>query len=62
MDFAPTAWVVQTVRAYPELAVFLANRRTAEASVSGRQLVDWIPTFTAAAYDLIRLRTLLARA
>ena len=24
MDFAPTAWVVQTVRAYPELAVFLA--------------------------------------
>ena len=24
MDFAPTAWVVQTLRAYPELAVFLA--------------------------------------
>ena len=60
MDFAPTAWVVQTVRAYPELAVFLANRRTAEASVSGGELVDWILTFTAAAYDLIRLRTLLA--
>ncbi len=46
MDFAPTAWVVQTVRAYPELAVFLANRRTAEASVSGGELVDWILTFT----------------
>ena len=38
MDFAPTAWVVQTLRAYPELAVFLANRRTAEASVSGGEL------------------------
>ena len=60
MDFAPTAWVVQTVRAYPELAVFLANRRTAEASVSGGELVDWILTVTAAAYNLIRLRTLLA--
>jgi len=60
MDFAPTAWVVQTARAYPELAVFLANRRTAEASVSGGELVDWILTFTAAAYNLIRLRTLLA--
>jgi hypothetical protein len=24
MDFAPTAWVVLTLRAYPELAVFLA--------------------------------------
>lgn len=58
MDFAPTAWVVQTVRAYPELAVFLANRWTAEASVSGGELL----TFTAAAYNLIRLRTLLARA
>ena len=46
MDFAPTAWVVQTVRAYPELVVFLANRRTAEASVSGGELVDWILTFT----------------
>jgi transposase len=28
----------------------------------GRELVDWIVTFTAAAYNLIRLRTLLARA
>ena len=60
MDLAPTAWVVVTLRAYPELAVFLANRRTAEASVSGGELVDWILTVTAAAYNLIRLRTLLA--
>jgi Transposase DDE domain len=28
----------------------------------GGELVDWIVTFTAAAYNLIRLRTLLARA
>jgi hypothetical protein len=28
----------------------------------GGPLVDWIVTFTAAAYNLIRLRTLLARA
>jgi IS5 family transposase len=28
----------------------------------GGELVDWILTFTAAAYNLIRLRTLLARA
>jgi hypothetical protein len=28
----------------------------------GGELVDWIVTFTAAAYKLIRLRTLLARA
>ena len=28
----------------------------------GGALVDWIVTFTAAAYNLIRLRTLLARA
>ena len=28
----------------------------------GGELVDWIMTFTAAAYNLIRLRTLLARA
>ena len=27
----------------------------------GEPLVDWIVTFTAAAYNLIRLRTLLAR-
>ena len=27
----------------------------------GGELVDWIVTFTAAAYNLIRLRTLLAR-
>jgi hypothetical protein len=27
----------------------------------GGELVDWIVTFTAAAYDVIRLRTLLAR-
>ena len=28
----------------------------------GGELVDWIVTFTAAAYNLIRLRTLFARA
>ncbi len=28
----------------------------------GGELVDWIMTFTAAAYNLVRLRTLLARA
>ena len=28
----------------------------------GGELVDWIVTFTAAAYNLVRLRTLLARA
>ena len=28
----------------------------------GGELVDWILTFTGAAYNLIRLRTLLARA
>jgi len=28
----------------------------------GGERVDWIVTFTAAAYSLIRLRTLLARA
>lgn len=27
-----------------------------------RELVDWILTFTAAAYNLVRMRTLLARA
>ena len=27
----------------------------------GGELVDWIVTFTAAAYNLVRLRTLLAR-
>ena len=28
----------------------------------GGELVDWILTFTAAAYNLVRMRTLLARA
>jgi hypothetical protein len=28
----------------------------------GRRIGDWIVTFTAAAYNLVRLRTLLARA
>ena len=28
----------------------------------GGELVDWIMTFTAAAYNLVRMRTLLARA
>jgi site-specific DNA recombinase len=34
--------------------------RLAKAAASGRRKVDWIVTFSAAAYNLIRLRTLLA--
>jgi len=37
------------------------GRRTAEAAPSWRGLVDWVVTFAAAAFNLIRLRTLLAR-
>ena len=37
------------------------GRRLRKLRHRGGQLVDWIVTFTAAAYNLIRLRTLLAR-
>jgi hypothetical protein len=37
------------------------SRHPAALARYGGELVDWIVTFTAAAYNLVRLRTLLAR-